>query len=76
MVELAEFSQPLLEAARTNGLLPGKKLELALAFEHAEGQHTYTLIKCLAFLNLVSFLSLFLGSSCKVLPSKYLILSS
>ena len=68
MVDLAEFSEPLLAAARMNGLLPGKKLELALAFEHAEGQHTYTLINSSAFLNLVSFLSLVLGSSFQVRP--------
>ena len=76
MVGLANFSVPLLELARTNGLLPAKKLELGLAFEHEEGQHTYTLIKLSAFLNLVSFLSLVLGSSIQVRPSKYLILSS
>ena len=59
---------PLLQVARTNGLLPAKKLELALAYEHEEGQHTYTLIKFLACLNLVSFLSLVLGSSFQVRP--------
>ena len=63
LTSLAPFSMPFLEVARQTGLLPGKKLEIALAAEHESGQHTYTLIKFLAFLNLVLFVSSVLGSA-------------
>ena len=62
LCKLAHFSEPFLSVARQNGLLSGKKLEMALASQHADSQHTYALIKFLAFLNLVLYGSLVLSS--------------
>ena len=39
VAELDAFAAPYLRVARSNGLVPGKKLEVALASLHREGQH-------------------------------------